>query len=102
MEINMMNPLSRDIPRKYDSHGASNIANKLYITRKPVMLDDGVSLYPGDLVFLISLQVVQSRWYVYTIMFDNGIVMQSTWNSNNFVNDYLEAVLRTGTACCTE
>lgn len=64
----------------------------LYITRKPVMFDDsGYILNPGDLVLLISLKV-QFRWYVYTAMFANGIVMQSTWNSGDLVNDYLEVL----------
>lgn len=64
----------------------------LYITRKPVMFDDsGYILNPGDLVLLISLKV-QFRWYVYTIMFSDGIVMQSTWNSDDLVNYYLEAL----------
>lgn len=64
----------------------------LYITRKPVMFDDsGYILNPGDLVLLISLKV-QFRWYVYTVMFSDGIVMQSTWNSDDLVNYYLEAL----------
>lgn len=29
---------------------------------------------------------------VYTIMFSDGIVMQSTWNSDDLVNYYLEAL----------